>query len=370
MDRKKVLHIVSTIGIDSGVMSVIMNMYRNIDTTKVQFDFLYFDEYEKTYEEEIHKLGGCCYRINRPNLSISCKKEIENFFYENGTKYIAIHNHEVYLNIIFSRIAKKYGIKNIIVHSHTTKYSDKKLNSIRNKLLCIPLKFQNNYKFACSKAAGEFLYGKKSIEKNNVYILNNAIDTSKFIYSNIKREEMKKKLKLNDSLVIGHVGRFNEQKNHRFLIDIFLEISKLRDDAKLLLIGNGPLENEIVKKVSELKLNSKVMFLGRREDISDLMQCMDVFLLPSLYEGLPLVAVEAQTIGLPCVISTEITREVELCNTLFIDLSENSKIWAKKILKHIEYFNRKDESDKIKECGFDVDVVSKQIERFYLDLNN
>ena len=368
MKAKRVLHIVSGIYIESGVMAVIMNMYRNIDVEKIQFDFLYFDEREKTYEQEINKLGGMCYKISRPNLSIKSNKEIINFFKLNSKKYTIVHNHETYLNVLFKPIAQKYGIKNIIVHSHTTKYSDKKLSAIRNRILCMPLKIQTDYKFACSKAAAEFLYGKKSVKNNNVYVLNNAIDVGKFKYDITKRVEVRRNLKLEDNLIIGHVGRFNNQKNHRFLIEIFYEISKVRTDARLLLIGSGPLENDIKEKVKNLNLENRVIFLGRRNDISDLMQGMDVFLLPSLYEGLPVVGIEAQAAGLPCFMSTKITDEVVLCNTKQLDLCKGAKFWAGKIIEYINDFKRCDVTQILIENNFEIKNESNRLREFYLNL--
>lgn len=364
----RILHIVSSIRIESGVMSVIMNMYRNINRNNIQFDFLYFDEYDNSFEKEINELGGLCYKISRPNLSMEFKKELEHFFTVNSHKYIAIHNHEVYLNMLFSLIAKKYGIKNRIVHSHTTQYSDRKLSAIRNRILCIPLKVQKNYKFACSRAAAEFLYGIKSVKNNNVYILNNAIDIEKFTYDIIKRKEVRKSLKLEENLIIGHVGRFNEQKNHSFLIDIFYEITKVKTDARLLLIGSGPLENKIKEKVKRLNIQEQIIFLGRRSDISDLMQAMDVFLLPSLYEGLPVVGIEAQATGLPCFMSTEITDEVALCNTKLLNLNKGPIFWAKEILENIKEFKRDNVTEILIENNFEIRNESYRLEQFYLGL--
>lgn len=367
MNPIRVLHFVSSTRVDSGVMSIIMNIYRNIDRERIQFDFLYFDNYDNTFESEINALGGVCYKISRPRLSKSFFNELKAFFNEKNM-YSILHNHEVYMNVIIAPIAKRYGVKNVIVHSHTTKFSDKKINSIRNKILCLPIKKQADYYFACSKLAGRFLYGDDYINKGKVVILNNAIECDKFKYDKNKRLEIRKKLELDGKMVVGHVGRFNEQKNHMFLIDIFNQICKLKSNAHLILIGDGPLENKIKEKVKILDLQEKVTFLGRRNDISDLMQAMDVFILPSLYEGLPLVGVEAQAAGLPCFMADTITDEVNFCDTKFFNLKNDSSIIAKQVVESLENFNREDTTIYIRENGYNIHDEVDKLKELYLKL--
>ncbi|WP_308636709.1 glycosyltransferase family 1 protein [Paenibacillus silvisoli] len=364
----KILHIVSSLSVGSGVMGIIMNVYRNLNREKIQFDFIYFIEASNSYQKEIEALGGNCIKINRPSLSFATIREINDFFSRNSWKYTAMHNHEVYINFLFAPIAKKNGIRNVITHSHTTKYSDRKFSAIRNKVLCFPVRRQADYYFACSKAAAKFLYGEKSLQEKKTYILNNAVDVEKFTFNKEKSEYIKRQLGLEGKLVIGHIGRFNEQKNHEFLIEIFSEINKVNNDAILILAGTGPLEEKIVAKVKKYNLENHVKFLGQRNDINELLQAMDALVLPSLYEGLPVVGVEAQAAGLPCFFSENITNEVGVCNAIFISLSESSATWANKILKYIHKFVRVDTAPIIVRNGFEIKTETEKLEFFYLNL--
>lgn len=362
----RILHIVSSLSTGAGVMATIMNMYRKIDKLKVQFDFLYFYEYteKETYKEEIIKNGGTLYKVIKPTvLNISkFNRELSKLLYEN--EYKAIHLHEVYLNLIVGPIARENNVKNIIAHSHTTMYSDNKLKAIRNKILCMPLKKQANVYFACSNAAAKFLYGDNS----KVYIMNNAIDCNKFRFNKILRREIRNNLNLNDKFVVGHIGRFTEQKNHSFLIDIFLEIKKIKENSVLILIGNGELKDKIKEKVSKLSLENDVKFLNNRKDVHELLQGIDIFLLPSLYEGLPVSGVEAQGAALPCVVSNEVTEELNLGNCKYISLNENAKVWAKEVVDFGEGYIRKDNFKEITKKGYNIDNEARKLEEFYINL--
>lgn len=371
MDKIKVLHIVSTISRDSGVMGFIMNMYRNIDLSKVQFDFLYFDEIEnkKVYRDEIISLGGHAKKIIKPNNIKNIKEFKREFnFFLRDNKYSIIHLHEVYLNSLIAKVAKKNKIDNIIVHSHTTQYSDNRIKAIRNKILCIPIKKNSTIHFACSKAAGRFLYGNKAVESDNVYIANNGIDCEKFIYNENIRNKLRNDLKINDKFVIGNIGRFAKQKNHEFLIDIFYEIKKYREDSILLLVGDGELKKSIKNKVDKLNLSNDVIFLEPREDINNILQVMDIFVLPSLYEGLPVVAIEAQAAGLKCILSNKITNEVNIFDCEFIELN-NNKRWIDAILGFDRKIKRKNTIEYIRNSGYDAKFEAKKLQKTYQKLS-
>lgn len=364
----KILHVVSSLSIRSGVMSVLMNYYRNINKDKIQFEFCYYVDREDTYEEEINSLGGRVIKISRPSLSRSFLIELNNFFKQQSDTYLALHIHEVYLTFLFAPIAKRNGIKNIITHSHATMYSDRKINALRNQILCMPLKKQANYYYSCSEAAGKFLYGQKYFEEGKVKVINNAIDCEKYKFKSKTRDDMREKLGLKDHLVIGNVGRFNEQKNHSFLIDIFYSMRQTKEKVILLLVGDGPLFQNIKDKVDKLNMSNDVIFLGRRKDISDILQAMDIFLLPSLYEGLPVVGVEAQASGLPIVLSDTITREIGLFNYKYIDLEKTPEYWAKEILSIKQDNNRNQAYLEVKEKGFDIKQEAKKLEKTYLEM--
>ena len=226
--------------------------------------------------------------------------------------------------------------------------------------------FATDY-MCCSELAGRWLFGNKEYDKGNVYLLNNAIDLDKFKYDEKIRSEKRKKLNISDdTLVIGHVGRFVEQKNHRFLIDIFNEIHKQNSNSILLLAGQGPLMEEIKSKVESLGLEKFVIFLGQRNDIDELYQAFDVFCLPSLYEGLPVVGVEAQATGLLCIFSDDMTKETKVLDTTeFLSLKQSAEEWANDIVKKQSKYKRKDVKNIIADNNFDIIFESKKLENKY-----
>lgn len=369
MSNKKirVIHFLSSLSITSGVAAVIMNYYRNIDRDKVQFDFIYFCENGATYENEINILGGNIYKIDKPSSRSDFYKEMSSILKKYDNRYTIFHNHEAYLNIFINKIVKKNNIKWLIVHSHTTLYSDKKLNALRNRILCLPLKRQANYFFACSKAAGETFFGKKYVLNNKVFILNNAINCEKFKYNTKIRKSVRKELNIEDNFVIGHVGRFNNQKNHKFILKLFNEVLKKKNNCKLLLIGDGPLLDDIKNMSKKMNINNKIIFLGRRNDVAQLLQGMDCFLLPSLYEGLPVIGIEAQCSGLPCIMSSNITKEVDVGGCEFLNLNEDINHWVNLVLNK-ENFKRNDSVESLKRNGFDIKQESLKLKNFYINI--
>lgn len=369
MEKMRILHVVSSLDKSAGVMSVIMNYYRHINKNNIQFDFLYFENLENIYKNEIERMGGKVYLCPNPKNIIAFNKYFNEFLKNQHTPYTAIHLHEVYLNSIILPIAKKHGIKNRIVHNHATRYSDKKINNLRNKILCIPVKKNANYFMACSKAAGAFLYGEKTLNEGKVHVVNNAIDSEKFIYSLPIREKVRNELQIQNKMVIGHVGRFNDPKNHVFLIRIFAEICKKQKNALLMLIGEGPLKLKIQKLVQKLGLYDQVLFLDIRNDVNQLMQAMDIFVLPSLYEGLPVAGVEAQASGLPCIISDTVTEEIRITDlVIFKSLNQSWEEWADEIL-NIDYKDKRyDTSKQIIKAGYNIKYEAQKLQEFYIHL--
>jgi glycosyltransferase involved in cell wall biosynthesis len=371
MQQIRILHIVSSLNIGSGVMGVIMNYYHNINRDNIQFDFLYFTKMPDTFETEIRKLGGNTYYLLKPSLKRYFKvhKEYVQFFKENAHKYKAVHLHVVSLNFFVLPIAKKYGVKNLITHSHNTKYSDKKISALRNRILCIPLKKWATHFFACSRAAGEFLYGKKYFDKGKVAVINNAIDCEKFKYNEFIRNKMRRELGIQDKFVIGHVGRFAKQKNHYFLLEIFAKIIERKANSILMLIGDGPLFEEIKNKAKLLGIEESVMFLGRKSNVEDCFQAMDVFVLPSLFEGLGIVLLEAQCAGLPCYASDVVPNDAKISNNFnYLSLGNKPAEWANEILKNLDHHTRSDGRLSIFESGFVIQSQAKNLEKFYLNL--
>ncbi|QDP41459.1 glycosyltransferase family 1 protein [Radiobacillus deserti] len=366
----RVLHIVSTLSKSSGVMSFIMSYFRNINRGKIQFDFLYWQNDNNSFIDEIKELGGNVYLIPKPNISKKFWYDFTAIFKENSGKYNIIHLHEVYLNMLIYPFLRKYNINHLIAHAHTTKYSDKKISSLRNRILCLPLKNTVSEYFACSKAAGEFYFGKTSKRDNEVKIINNAIDCDKFTFDKNTRMEMRNELDINKKFVVGHIGRFNAQKNHDFLIDIFFEIQKQKTNSLLVLVGIGPLEGKIREKVERLGIPEKVLFLGQRNDVSDILQAIDVFVLPSFFEGLGIVLVEAQAAGLDCFTSDIVPVEAKVTDRLkFLSLNLSAKEWAEKIIEETKSAKRVDEIEKIRDAGFDIRIEAEKLEKAYISLS-
>lgn len=341
-----------------GIESVIMNYYRHIDRTKIQFDFFCSEKSTDIPYEEIEKLGGTVTLIPSYSQVFKYQKVLK----EKLKGYQIVHCHLGTMALFALRAAKKAGVSVRIVHSHTT--SNKKefiLNIMKNILRPFSKVYATDY-MCCSELAGRWLFGDKVYDEGKVYLLNNAIDVEKFKYSEDLRIMKRNELNINDdTFVIGHIGRFVEQKNHRFLIDIFNEIHKENKNSLLLLVGQGPLMDEIKEEVNNLELNDSVIFLGQRSDVSELYQEMDVFCLPSLYEGLPVVGVEAQASGLLCVFSNDMTKETKVLHTTqFMSLEQDSKEWANSIIQLSNNYRRCDTSKEIANNGFSIkDEVDK-----------
>lgn len=360
-----ILHVASSVSRGSGVTNVIMNYYRHIDRKQCQFDFLIFGKMSNDYTNEIEELGGVIHIIPKPNVkNLSYyKKQLNQFFRKYGKKYDIIQLHEIYLNSIIFPIAKRNGIKVRIVHSHTTLYSDKKVNAIRNFIMFMPLKKTATHFFACGKQAGFFTYGKKYVESGKVYIMNNAIEVNKYFYNEDIRSRTRQALGIEDQeILIGNIGRFAPQKNHKFILQIFNQLCKKNQNFKLVLIGEGPDLESIQEMAKKYKIQSKVLFLGSRNDVPDLLQAMDIFILPSKFEGLPIVAVEAQAAGLPCILSDNITKEVEYGTVKYLSIKCVQE-WCntiEEITISTEGY-RNISKDCLKQSGFDINVEADKL---------
>lgn len=363
MEPIRVLHVVYKMHC-AGIEAFIMNIYRNIDRTKVQFDFLAHYTEQQFYDDEVEKLGGKIYRlsIREDNNFIKYFRNL-NQFYRNHPEYKIVHGHMESFGVFYLTIAKKHGVKVRIAHSHIAKIDPTIKGNIKN-LLNKPLRYCATDLFACSEAAGKFLFGDKCFS-----VINNAIDVNRFVYNERVRKEMREQLDIEKNFVIGHIGRFNQQKNHTFLIDIFSKIYEKNKNAILLLIGSGDLENVIKEKVRKLQLDPVVKFLGVRKDTERLYQAMDVFVLPSLYEGLPIVGIEAQSSGLKCIFSDTVTQQTSITNnTEFIPLEASLDVWANSILRWFSGYNRVNQYDVIATAGYDVKAQAKQLEDYYLQM--
>ena len=368
---KKVLQVFGEPLSNGGQESFIMNMYRNIDRTRVQFDFYtpYYCDNEKLVNE-IKSYGGNVYEGKGDFESKDRKKyfinNLKNFLKDNKYEIIHIHSGSIFALAYGSKIARKSGAKKVIVHSHCGGFKNLKYRII--KILSIPylLKYPTNY-YACSELAAEWKFPKKIIKEKKYTILKNAIDTNKLYFDKEVREKARKDLNISDKFVVGHIGRFSLQKNHDFLIDIFNEIQKKKDNSVLVLIGVGELQEQIKEKIQTLGLNNKVLMLNLRSDIQELLNAMDVFVLPSFFEGLPVVGVEAQATGLQVFTSTGVTKELPIEElSYYYPLESGSEEWAKNILEEYKKIERKNTTELIKESGYEVKIAAKRMEDLYM----
>lgn len=347
-----------------GIESFIMNYYRHIDHNKVQFDFLCYNT-PPAYSDEIKESGGKIYIITgRGKNPFRCHSEMKKILKENH--YDATWSNLCYLSdILLLKYAKKYKVPKRIIHSHNSMNMEGKLSLILHKIHKKEiLNYATNF-WACSNLAGKWFYNDNIINSKKYKIINNAIDTQKFVYNSHIREAKRKELNLDNQLLIGHIGRFHNQKNHEFLLEIFHEIHMRQKNAVLLLIGDGELRPQIEQKISSLNLNCNVILAGVRSDIPELLQAMDVFVLPSRFEGFPVVSVEAQAAGLPCILSSTITADSNLTgNVSFLDISDSAVIWAQRILNVSRA--RENTVEAIKECNYDIIMESRKLEEFFI----
>lgn len=358
---KRVLHVV-TIMNRGGAETMIMNYYRQMDRSKIQFDFLVHREERGVYDDEIEALGGKIYRTHpiRPWNYGKYRKWLNKFFDENS-KYVAVHAHIQENSGFALEAAKKVGIPVRVSHSHIAPdYIDYKyvFRLYANRFLI------NNvtHRFACGDKAGKYLYKDKLFK-----VLPNAVDLSKFKYNPIIREKKRKELGVSNNLVVGNVARFHPVKNQIYLVDIFKSLYDKRKDAVLLLIGDGPEKEKVREKVRLLGLDKCVKFLDVRTDVNELLQAMDVFVFPSKLEGLPLSLIEAQASGLPCLLSNRVAEETAITDLVkFIPLEKQPDYWADTVLQlYLE--ERKDISEKIKDAHYDIESNAKWLQQFYLN---
>lgn len=359
-DKIRILHVVTTMN-RGGLETMIMNYYRHIDKSKIQFDFLVHRDFEADYDQEIKQLSGHIYHLPRLNpFSRNYRKEFKQFLKEHS--YQIIHVHQDCLSSIALKVAYKNGVPTRIAHAHSTS-QDKNIKYLIKRFYMRSIPKYATHLFACGKEAGDWMFQGKSYE-----IMNNAIDSQNFKYDELLRNNVRKILSIkDDEVVIGHVGRFNYPKNHEFIIDIFHELSQKDKKFKLLLVGTGDLGNKIKEKVKELNLQDKVLFLGNRNDVNELMQTMDIFLFPSHYEGLPVTLVEAQASGLPIIKSNNVPDQCKITPYVWsLSLDDHVDTWVNKILEVYESFERTDTSKYIKDAGYDINSNVKWLEDFYL----
>lgn len=347
-----------------GSQAMIVNLNKAIDRNKVQFDFVVDHTEYEGLKETVESLGANTYSVPSFNgLNIKQIRDAWNELLTNHPEYKILHCHCRQYVSLFLPIVKKHGLK-VIVHSHNTS-NGFNMKSLISSILQYPLRRQADYFFACSKEAGQWLFGKNIINNNNFYVINNSIDTDKFVFDKEIRNKYRNEFKIKDEKVFLQVGRFTEQKNYIFTLELFNEYLKKDKKAKLVLVGDGELKKDIENKISEFSISNNVILLSYRNDVNCLLQMSDYFLMPSLWEGLSVAAIEAEASDIKCLMSDKVDRNVNITSKCeFIPLEINE--WMKYMNGLIK--ERKNNRSLIVKAGFDVKENSKWIQDFYLNI--
>ena len=373
MKTIKVLQVLDHINSNSGVSSVVMNYYTHMESENIKFDFLLFEEPDEEWSKKLKASGADIYVTGQPSGSRigTYIKNVDEFFRVHGAEYQIVHVHIPNCAFAILKSAKKYSVPVRILHSHNSRGADGLIKKVRNFVLNKQGVSYANHYFACSKSAGQYLYGKKHL--NDVTIIPNAIDLKKFQYSQDNRAKIREALGIREELVLGHVGRFSTQKNHEFLIEIVNRLKEKEVAFKLVLLGSGELQEQIKEQIEVLGLEEHVVFVGVVNNAKEYMDAMDLFVLPSLYEGLPCVCIEAQANGLPCLISSNVTKEVELSDFVkFLEITD-AGVWAETILEQSD-IQQLEQQRKGYSCeglkDYDIIIQAKILEERYLSYGN
>lgn len=372
MEAKRILHIGLTSNL-GGIEVFVMNVYRNIDRSKIQFDFL--DNCHGIYfKDEIEKMGGKIIAIPTRRENYFEYRKILKQLLSSGI-YVAVHIHCLSVaNVDAAKIALKYKKTRVIIHSH----QDMKLRHLKSEILHRYnrkwLENKDIIRLACSKQAARWIHGEKEYLQGNVEIIPNAIDLCRYAYDKKIQQLVRKKLKLGDDIiVIGCVGRFAYQKNHDFMVEIFNAIHTKQNNTVLLLVGgDGGLLTATKEKVEQLGLSDCVQFLGMRNDVDKLMQCFDIFILPSRWEGLGIVYIEAQAAGALTVGSSVVPSEAAASHLMhFINTKATADQWAGEVLNLYGEYKKNDRKSPIKELrqnGYDIASMTQRMLNIYLNI--
>lgn len=346
-----------------GVGMAMLNYFRHLDPSRFVLDFLVHDLPGPRLRQEVEARGGKV-------IGIPSRKHLVRWFWTlfrifKREKYDIVHSNLTTLNPFVLSAAKLSGVKRRISHCHSSSNPYDRMAHLAKLLLRPFARFSATDLFTCSNSAGQWLFGKRAIEQGRVKLIKNAIELEGFRYNPSKREELRRELKLEGKFVIGHVGRITVQKNHEFLVRVFNEALKLNPDARLLLIGDGELYWDIKVQVALMGIADKVIFTGNKANVSDYYHAMDVFLFPSLFEGLSVVLVEAQANGLPCLVSANNSSESKITDMLgFLPLTEPPEIWAKQCLA-LKRGARSDVISQIIAAGYDIRSAVQNLEAMY-----
>lgn len=370
MENKKIkiLHVIGIMDY-GGAETMIMNLYRKINREEFQFDFLVHRKREGKYDREIKQLGGKIYYI--PEFKIYNWYSYKNacdIFFEKHMDYDVVHGHIESCASIYLGVAKKYGI-HTIAHCHSAGYQSLFPKLLYN-LLTVNTRKVAEYCLSCSKEAGINRFGENVVLSKKFLVFNNGIDTEKYIYSCDQQKNLKKIFGIEDQMVIGHVGRMSKEKNQQYLLHVFKELLKRKRNSILVLVGDGEERKNLELLAENLGIRNKVLFLGNRNDVAELMKMFDGFVFPSIYEGLPLVLIEAQAADLPCVVSEAIIAEAIFTNKVKkLSLECTYEKWAVEVLELLEAeYGRNNTYKLICNKGFDINETVKKLENIYRNI--
>ena len=358
----RVLQMVGSLNI-GGSQTMLMNLYRNIDREQIQFDFVLDHPDQLYFADEVKALGGRIFTVPRFNgkNAVEVKKAWDALLTEHP-EFDVFHTHVPSYASLFIPVVKRHGLKTI-AHGHTATNGSGMTGLIKS-VMQFPLRYQADVLMSCSDKAGRTLFGS-AVKSDKYVFLPNAVDLERFAFCPEKREEYRSALGLEEKYVVGHVGRFDEPKNHGFLLEAFALLRKTKPAAHLLLVGDGPRRGMIEEKISKLDIADAVTLTGSRKDVDALLQAMDIFAFPSLWEGLPMTLVEAQAAGLPCVISDRISTDVDISPLVTRLPIDDPEIWAEELSKE---HPRQDVTEDIIRSGFDIKSSVEKISKLYLTL--
>lgn len=363
----RVLHVIGAMD-RGGAETMVMNLYRAIDRESVQFDFLVHEDRECDYDAEIRHLGGVIHRLPRfVGLNIREYRSLCRDFFTNHPEYPIVHGHIGSCAAIYLSEAKRAG-RFTIAHSHAQNFGAP-LENLSFRLVSYPTRYVADWFFGCSLEAGSDRFGKSVVEGERFSVLDNGIDLDLYRCDEVMHRQAKLSLGFQEQPLFGHVGRLAPEKNHRFLFEVFAQIKTMLPESVLLLVGRGPLEGELAVFAERLGIDDSVRFLGVRDDVPLLLKAMDVFIFPSVKEGLPVASIEAQASGLPCVMSTGVPeRAVVSEKAVRIPLSLGAAAWASEAISlHSQTCGagRADYTAQVRDRGFDIHQTARRLQTFY-----
>lgn len=366
MIPQRILYVNGGIMNRGGIESYMMSYYRNMDKNKLQIDFIVHGYEKGVYDDEIEAMGGRIFRVPVKSKDYFGNiRELKKIFHAND--YKIIHSHMDAMSTVVLKIAKESNIPIRIAHSHNTQHlTTNKLKFLLNEYARFTITKYATHFFACSEPAGRWLFGDSYVDNNKVRYIRNAIPIEQYKFNSFTRKRIREKLQIKeDEIVIGHVGRFDYQKNHLYLLDIYKKLIEINPKYKLVLIGDGHLKNIITQRIKELGITDNVILLGSRTDVNELLNAFDVFILPSLFEGLPIVLIEAQANGLNCIVSDRIAREVNISGKIkFLAINDHEiNHWAKLILENTTLVKNR---ELIALPGYEIKSEANKLEKLYI----